>query len=73
MNWVMYLVMTLGALLWRRPHDALTASLLWVAPLAPLLPITVFVVRREKGMSAALQLKGVAGPTVCAAGMAAAV
>ena len=73
MNSVMHLVVTLGAMLWLRPHDALTASLLWVAPLAPLLPITLYVVRRETGVSAALQLKGVAGPTLCAAGMAAAV
>lgn len=73
LNAIMHLVLTLGGMLWLGSRDPFVASLLWVAPLIPLAPLTLYVVRRETGLSVAIQLRGVAGPMLCAAGMAAAV
>lgn len=76
-NAVMHLAVTLGLMALLRPHDPLLASLLWCAPLVPLVPATLHVVRREIGLSYMAQLADVLPPVaaavlmaVCAAGLA---
>ena len=71
MNAIMHLTLTLGAMLVLRPTDALTASLLYVAPLALLIPLTLLVVWRETGLSAAEQVRSLAAPFASAVAMAA--
>jgi PST family polysaccharide transporter len=69
-NAVMHLVVTLSLMALLRPHSPLLASLLWCAPLAPLLPATLYVVRRETGLSYAAQLAVVLPPVIAATAMA---
>jgi O-antigen/teichoic acid export membrane protein len=67
MNAVMHLVLTLGSMLLLRPKTAVAASFLWFIPLVPLVPITVFVVRRRVGLSIRSQLDGLFVPVSCSA------
>ena len=73
LNAIMHIVITLGIMVCLRSDSAVVESLLWVAPLVPLMPLTFYIVQREAGMSVATQLSGAAGPAVCALAMAAAV
>jgi O-antigen/teichoic acid export membrane protein len=67
MNAIMHLVMMLGAMLWLRPNTAVVASVLWILPLVPLVPITFYVVRRQLGLSIISQLAGLMVPIGCSA------
>jgi PST family polysaccharide transporter len=69
-NAVMHLALTLGLMALLRPQSPLLASLAWCAPLVPLLPATLHVVRRETGLSYAAQLAVVLPPVVAAVLMA---
>jgi PST family polysaccharide transporter len=69
-NAVMHLALTLGLMALLRPQSPLLASLAWCAPLVPLLPATLHVVRRETGLSYAAQLAVVLPPVVAAVVMA---
>lgn len=69
-NAVMHLVVTLGLMALLRPQAPVLACLLWCAPLLPLIPATLFVVRRETGLSYAAQLVDILPPVVAAAVMA---
>ncbi len=62
LNSIMHLVVTLGGLLWLQPRSLLLASLLWFAPLVPLMPLTIMAVRREAGLSALTQLRHLRAP-----------
>jgi O-antigen/teichoic acid export membrane protein len=55
-NSIMHLAVTLGALVALRPAAAGWAAVCWVLPLVPLMPITVWAVRREARLSIAEQL-----------------
>lgn len=69
-NAVMHLIVTLGLMALLRPHAPMVASLLWCAPLVPLVPATLHVVRRETGLSYAAQLADILPALVSAAVMA---
>jgi PST family polysaccharide transporter len=56
-NSIMHLVVTLGTLLALRPTTAGWAAVCWVLPLVPLMPVTVWAVRREAGLSVSEQLR----------------
>jgi hypothetical protein len=54
-------------MLWLRPNTAVVASVLWILPLVPLVPITFYVVRRQLGLSIISQLAGLMVPIGCSA------
>ncbi|CAN7291630.1 oligosaccharide flippase family protein [Phenylobacterium sp. LjRoot225] len=69
-NAVTHLIITLGLMALVQPHSPMLASLLWCAPLVPLIPATLYVVRRETGLSYVAQLADVLPAVVAAAVMA---
>lgn len=72
-NAIYHIVATLGAMAILRPSTPVYASLIWAAPLAPLLVATLFVVRRETGIPILGQIRSVLGPFIAAFIMALAV
>ncbi len=73
LNAIMHLVVTLGGMALLRPRGPLIASLLWVVPLLPLVPLTLEIIRREAKISLGAQLRDMVAPSLCLAGMVAGV
>jgi O-antigen/teichoic acid export membrane protein len=67
MNAIMHLVVTLGGMLLFHPQTTVLASLLWILPIVPLMPITIYVVSRRVGLSVSSQFRGLLAPIGCTA------
>ncbi len=68
LNSIMHLVITLGGLILLQPTSLLQTSLLWFAPLVPLMPLTIIAIRREAGFPALMQLRALLAPLGFVAG-----